>query len=54
MIFIQLKPDEFIACISYLGSEINCDGYFTSIVTDIGICYTFNILDRGDIYKEHV
>ncbi|KAL3267548.1 hypothetical protein HHI36_011668 [Cryptolaemus montrouzieri] len=36
----------------YLGRNINCTEIFTPIITDDGLCYTFNMLDERNIYTE--
>ncbi|CAH1408268.1 unnamed protein product [Nezara viridula] len=32
----------------------NCSDIFTKIVTDEGICYTFNMLDKKDLFRDDV
>lgn len=36
------------------GLHIECDSFFTKIITNYGVCYTFNILNASEIYKEDV
>ncbi|XP_050309647.1 pickpocket protein 28-like [Anthonomus grandis grandis] len=31
-----------------------CSNFFTPILTERGLCYTFNMLDRSEIYEENV
>lgn len=38
----------FLIWKNYSGS---CEPYFQEIITDTGICYTFNTLDFKDIYR---
>ncbi|XP_063915475.1 pickpocket protein 28-like [Zophobas morio] len=35
-------------------SENNCEELFTPVITDTGLCYSFNILGREDISYDHV
>ncbi|CAG9838693.1 unnamed protein product [Diabrotica balteata] len=39
---------------NYMGRKYECKDIFVPIVTDEGICYSFNILDRSEIYKDIV
>ncbi|XP_044262774.1 pickpocket protein 28-like [Tribolium madens] len=59
-------PDEFLDLLNtikpnlikwncmYLGEKYDCNQMFVKILTDEGICYTFNMLDRTDIYRDKV
>ncbi|XP_050513889.1 pickpocket protein 28-like isoform X2 [Diabrotica virgifera virgifera] len=38
----------------YMGRRVQCDTIFVPIITDDGICYSFNILDKSDIFKDFV
>ncbi|XP_057654111.1 pickpocket protein 28-like [Diorhabda carinulata] len=38
----------------FLGKPISCKDSFIPIITDEGICYSFNILDRSKIFKGRV
>ncbi|XP_063916764.1 pickpocket protein 28-like [Zophobas morio] len=38
----------------YLGRNYNCSDLFTPILTDVGICYTFNLMDRSQILSDLV
>jgi hypothetical protein len=50
---VKVEPG-FFKC-SFLGQNIkNCEDAFTPVFTDEGICYSFNILDRGHIFNELV
>ncbi|XP_056641252.1 pickpocket protein 28-like [Diorhabda sublineata] len=47
---LKSRVDIFYYC-QYQGVEINCTQMFTPILTEEGICYSFNILDRNDIFR---
>jgi amiloride-sensitive sodium channel len=49
-----VQPDFKIQDCHYMGRSENCDKLFIPIITDEGICYTFNMLDRGEIFRENV
>ncbi|CAG9863468.1 unnamed protein product [Phyllotreta striolata] len=50
----ESQTDIFYYC-QYLNVEyLPCKELFTPILTEDGICYSFNILDKGDIYRENV
>ena len=45
--------DMFIDCVwSY--DETKCSEIFTEVITEEGICYTFNMLDEKDIFRSKV
>ncbi|KAJ3655391.1 hypothetical protein Zmor_014523 [Zophobas morio] len=48
----QLQPDISLEC-AFQNTECK-NGTFTSILTKDGICYSFNILNLNDIYREDV
>ncbi|XP_050509577.1 pickpocket protein 28-like isoform X2 [Diabrotica virgifera virgifera] len=39
---------------SYMGQSVDCRAVFDPIITDDGICYSFNILDKSDLFKDIV
>ncbi|CAG9767075.1 unnamed protein product [Ceutorhynchus assimilis] len=44
----------FRSC-SWMGEQLSpCEDYFIPIITDEGICYTFNMLDREDLFRDTV
>ncbi|KAG5865225.1 hypothetical protein JTB14_020373 [Gonioctena quinquepunctata] len=52
----NLKPLQsavFFMCY-FMGKEVECEDLFVPIVLDDGICYTFNMLNREDLFKEDV
>ncbi|XP_056634912.1 pickpocket protein 28-like [Diorhabda sublineata] len=52
----SVQPDFFktISKCKYMGYVENCSEIFTPIITDEGICYSFNILDRDQLFKDTV
>ncbi|RZC41709.1 ASC domain containing protein [Asbolus verrucosus] len=50
----ELKPKFEIKECSFLSLPIDCSSMFVPIVTSEGICYTFNMIDRGEIFREDV
>lgn len=50
----QLSIQNLSLC-SFLGRGYNsCNQYFTPIILDEGKCYTFNMLNREEIFRENV
>ncbi|KAJ8928635.1 hypothetical protein NQ314_018771 [Rhamnusium bicolor] len=47
------RINNFLYC-QYLGFEFDCAQGFTPILTEDGVCYSFNILDRRDIFYNDV
>lgn len=52
-IYFQSSLNVFEYC-QYLGMELNCSEIFTPILTEEGICYSYNILDKEDIFSDFV
>jgi amiloride-sensitive sodium channel len=50
----EVKPIFRLENCSFLNVDQECGWVFTPIITEVGICYTFNMLDRSYIYKEDV
>jgi amiloride-sensitive sodium channel len=50
----EVKPKFRLENCSVLNVDEICRWVFTPIITEVGICYTFNMLDRSNIYKEDV
>jgi amiloride-sensitive sodium channel len=38
----------------YMGISYNCSEIFAPIITDEGLCYSFNLLNREDILSDNV
>nr|XP_023021680.1 uncharacterized protein LOC111510056 [Leptinotarsa decemlineata] len=50
--FLEKSRTNFFQYCQYLGKEVDCENIFTPILTEEGICYSYNILDRDDIFRE--
>ncbi|KAJ3647269.1 hypothetical protein Zmor_024794 [Zophobas morio] len=50
----KIKPQLLLYNCMYLGNTDTCSRFFIPIMTDEGVCYTFNMLDRGEIYNDNV
>lgn len=46
--------NESILFCKWRNSVRSCDEYFTEILTEEGFCYTFNVLDSSQLFKEEV
>lgn len=44
----------FLKCYTSSNFSFSCSDVFSEVITDIGICYTFNMLDAKDLYKQDV
>ncbi|KAG5865086.1 hypothetical protein JTB14_034780 [Gonioctena quinquepunctata] len=51
--FLKKSSTSYFDYCQYLGQEVDCSEIFTPILTEEGICYSYNILDRNDIYREN-
>lgn len=38
----------------FIGMHIECKTIMTPIITDEGVCYAFNVLDRKYIFRDDV
>ena len=45
--------DSFQTCV-WSGSKINCENLFHKILTDEGVCWTFNMLDHLELFHEQL
>lgn len=48
------KPEFPMHICHHESKSISCKEAFIPILTEDGICYSFNILDRKDIYRNNV
>ncbi|CAH1098525.1 unnamed protein product [Psylliodes chrysocephalus] len=51
--FLTKSRTDILHYCQYLTLEFNCSELFTPILTEDGICYSFNILDKTDIYRNN-
>lgn len=50
----KIRPNLLLWNCMNMGGEIPCDNLFRPILTDEGVCYTYNMLDRKEIFKDNV
>nr|XP_023028280.1 pickpocket protein 28-like [Leptinotarsa decemlineata] len=50
----ELKPDTVFFLCNFMGKDFNCEDLFVPVILDDGVCYTFNMLNREDIFKKDV
>ncbi|XP_044258411.1 pickpocket protein 28-like isoform X2 [Tribolium madens] len=52
----EVKPNfmDYVHNCSFMGKKLNCRNIFTPVITDEGVCYSFNILDRSQIFSDLV
>ncbi|XP_072375957.1 pickpocket protein 28-like, partial [Diabrotica undecimpunctata] len=50
---ISRGTDPFMRC-EYIGIAYDCNKIFKPVITDEGLCYTFNMLDRSEIFQNNV
>ena len=51
---IALPLDEMFAGCSFRSQDVPCEEVFFKTFTEIGLCYTFNVLDFHDIFRDDV
>ncbi|CAH1100673.1 unnamed protein product [Psylliodes chrysocephalus] len=51
---LKIPQSEFMQICNYMNRRFKCNSLFFPIILDEGICYTFNILDRKDMFNENV
>lgn len=53
VVCLQVKPDllGYSRC-TWLGATVGCNNIFTEIITDKGICYAFNLIDRKEMFRD--
>lgn len=63
-----LKPEEIVPLLKSITVSLNettlfckwrnavgsCEEFFTEIITEEGFCYTFNVLDSSELFKEEM
>ncbi|XP_063915468.1 pickpocket protein 28-like [Zophobas morio] len=49
----KIDPTDMFATCFY-NDEFYCEKLFTPVIIDEGLCYSFNIFGREDIFKDHV
>jgi amiloride-sensitive sodium channel len=52
----EIKPnflDRVYNC-TFMGRELKCRDILIPVMTDEGVCYSFNILDRSQIFNDLV
>ena len=48
------QSDEVLWSCRWSGNNQTCDTLFSPILTEEGVCFTFNMLDRDKIYSNNV
>ncbi|XP_057659311.1 pickpocket protein 28-like [Diorhabda carinulata] len=51
--FEEVGSAKFIDSCSWMGKKHDCRRIFHPIVTDEGLCYTFNMLEQKDVLNNH-
>ena len=49
---LSLQKEQTLSKCIFQGIEYPCETFLTEVVTDFGICYTFNTLNATDIYRK--
>ncbi|XP_030745254.1 uncharacterized protein LOC115874287 [Sitophilus oryzae] len=50
----KTRNSHFFKTCKWMNEEVKCEELFTPTITDEGICYSFNMLDREDIFNDEV
>ncbi|XP_018572876.1 pickpocket protein 28-like [Anoplophora glabripennis] len=50
---MQIQVSTVLPCV-FMGKQRHCLDIFKRIILDEGICYTFNMLDRDEIFRDNV
>lgn len=50
----EIKPDFLIRDCNFLQQKLDCETNLRPILTEDGVCYTYNMLNRDIIYKNDV
>jgi amiloride-sensitive sodium channel len=50
----EVKPAFSIYGCTYKGKPLSCEKIFKPVLTEEGVCYTFNMLDRSEIFRNNV
>lgn len=50
----RLDMDFVLTKCKLFGQEFNCSDHFFPVLTDQGICYSFNMVDKSHIFKKNM
>lgn len=51
---ISIPLNETVLYCKWRNSYVSCSDYFTEILTEEGVCYTFNALDFSEVFREEM
>ncbi|CAG9830686.1 unnamed protein product [Diabrotica balteata] len=51
---IKIPAEDFMEQCKFMSLKVPCKEWFTPIILDDGVCFTFNILDKHEIYDRSV
>ncbi|RZC33873.1 ASC domain containing protein [Asbolus verrucosus] len=51
---VDVRPNFLLKKCSFMLNEVLCQFLFNPIITDEGVCYSFNIIDGSEIYRDIV
>ncbi|XP_049817271.1 pickpocket protein 28 isoform X2 [Aethina tumida] len=52
--FLSKSRRTFMHYCYLMGSDMKCQDYFTPILTDEGVCYSFNFLNHSQVFRDDV